>query len=141
MADQYWAHTITESLMDVVLPVQAVLGETTMTLRQVLSLEEGDLLRLDRGPDGTNPVRVRGITKFEATPATLGGNMAVQLVERVEPESVWEDPDAGEAREDLDLPTEGAPTGRFWNRDDRDRRGGAGGAGGPVGPGGGFDGG
>ncbi len=66
-------------------PVELVveLGKTQLTLRQLLDLKKGELIRLDKEPNGPVEVQVEGSTKYIARPVVRHGNMAVEVLDVV----------------------------------------------------------
>ncbi|MEJ5257896.1 MAG: flagellar motor switch protein FliM [Fervidobacterium sp.] len=73
-----------ENLQKTKLEVIAVIGETTLTLGEVLTLEVGDVIRLRE--HYTDPIRVEinGRTKFLGKPGQYKGNYAVKVTEVIE---------------------------------------------------------
>jgi flagellar motor switch protein FliM len=57
----------------------AVLGETTITVDEVLRLQEGDVLLLGRGAVTSARLRVGDQYKFKGAPGLVGGRMAVKI--------------------------------------------------------------
>lgn len=73
------AARLTQAEVDLV----AHLGVARSTVRAILSLAVGDLLRLDNMPDEPIELRVGGITKMRGVPVVDHGNLAVRVVETV----------------------------------------------------------
>jgi flagellar motor switch protein FliM len=71
-----------QQLAHVGVPVAAELGQTSMTLRELLTLTEGQIIKLDTAPNGALPVRVGEHVKFSGRPGLMGKNLAVRI-ERV----------------------------------------------------------
>jgi flagellar motor switch protein FliM len=63
--------------------VVAVLGQSRSTIRELLALGVGDVIRLDQAPDDPLPVTVGGITKLRGMPVVYRGNLAVRITETV----------------------------------------------------------
>ncbi len=59
--------------------VTAVLGETAVTIDEVLNLSPGDVLVLGRGAVKNVKVKIGDQQKFTGTPGILGGRMAVKI--------------------------------------------------------------
>ncbi|QBS37819.1 MULTISPECIES: flagellar motor switch protein FliM [Thermaerobacter] len=76
-----------EGLRQVPLPVSVVLGRTRLTVRELLALEPGHVLRLDTPADGLVDVVVAGRPKFRGLPGRAGPRLAVRVVERVAEEA------------------------------------------------------
>lgn len=61
--------------------VTAVVGETSVTVDDLLRLQEGDVLLLGQGSVQTATIKVGDRQKFSGTPGLLGGRMAVKITE------------------------------------------------------------
>lgn len=70
--------------MNIVL--SAVLGEAILTVREILELEVGDVIRLKSHKDEDIVVNVQGKPKFLARPGTYKGYRAVKITRIIEPE-------------------------------------------------------
>lgn len=79
-SDTAWREQVETALTDVPIELVAVLGEANLTLRDLLALEPGDLLRLDRDPAGVLEMRVEGVPKLAVRPTVTQGNMAAEIV-------------------------------------------------------------
>jgi len=66
--------------------LSAVLGEAVLTVREILELEVGDVIRLKSHKDEDITVHVQGKVKFLARPGTYKGYKAVKITKIVEPE-------------------------------------------------------
>jgi flagellar motor switch/type III secretory pathway protein FliN len=66
-------------LSDVEVEVVAVLGQTTSTVRALLALERGSVLRLDGAPERPIEVRVDGVTVLRGMPVVKDGNLAIEV--------------------------------------------------------------
>lgn len=55
------------------------LGQAQMRLRDVLSLEEGTIIKLDRHPKEELPVRIESLTKFYGLPVHDDGALAIEI--------------------------------------------------------------
>ncbi|MCB9728906.1 MAG: FliM/FliN family flagellar motor switch protein [Deltaproteobacteria bacterium] len=78
-ADPGWSETIRARLGEVEVNITAVLGRAEMTVRDLLRLEVGDVLRLDRDPEAALEVLVEGVEKYAGKATVQQGNMAVTL--------------------------------------------------------------
>ncbi|HUU27357.1 MAG TPA: flagellar motor switch protein FliM [archaeon] len=67
-------------LRSATVPVKVNLGKTELTLRDVLSLEVGDIVRLDNRLDQLLGVAVGDARKFKAKPGIYRNHKAVQIV-------------------------------------------------------------
>lgn len=74
-----WHDRIGELLHHAPVEVVAELGRTTMTLRQLLELGVGDLVRLGNDPGSPIVLTVEGVSKYEGLPSVHQGNYAVRL--------------------------------------------------------------
>ncbi|PLV59379.1 flagellar motor switch protein FliM [Thermotoga sp. KOL6] len=61
------------------LTVQAVIGETQLTLREILDLSEGDVIRLNTHYKDDIRIDVEGRPKFKGTPGKYKGKYAVKV--------------------------------------------------------------
>ena len=66
-------------LSDVEVEVVAILGRTTTTVRALLALERGSVLRLDSAPERPVDVRVDGVTVLRGMPVVKDGNLAIEV--------------------------------------------------------------
>ncbi|MBX7190559.1 MAG: FliM/FliN family flagellar motor switch protein [Sandaracinaceae bacterium] len=66
-------------ISDVEVEVVAVLGRTASTVRALLALERGSVLRLDGAPDRPIEVRVDGVTVLRGMPVVKDGNLAIEV--------------------------------------------------------------
>ena len=64
--------------------VQPLLGTTTLTIGELLDLEEGDALALNQKTDQPLEVRIHGVKKMTAFPGTLGTKKAVKIYQILE---------------------------------------------------------
>ena len=71
------ATRLTQAEVDVI----AYLGSVPSTVRAVLALAVGDVIRLEHVPENPLDVRVGGITKMRGMPVVEHGNLAVRVVE------------------------------------------------------------
>jgi flagellar motor switch protein FliM len=78
-----WVRPIMRLLRDVRVLSTAELGRTTIMLRELLGLKEGDVIRLDREPDNPITVFVEGTPKFLGLPTLQHGNLAVEVVSEI----------------------------------------------------------
>ncbi|EPR30370.1 flagellar motor switch protein FliM [Alkalidesulfovibrio alkalitolerans DSM 16529] len=83
--DHAWHNRFREQLMQIYVEMVVRLGMTSITGRQLLNLEEGDILLLDTDDDDTLEAEVEGIKKFYVTPGKVKSNAAIQIVREEEP--------------------------------------------------------
>ena len=65
------------------IPVSVSLGNTELSLREVLDLEKGDIIRLDNRLDQMLEVTVGDTAKFRGKPGLYRGHKAVQIVSEI----------------------------------------------------------
>ncbi len=68
-------HSISKAMV----PVDAILGQTTLPLHEVAQLQVGDIIQLGTSPNRPITVEVANIPRFYAQPGRQGENSAVQL--------------------------------------------------------------
>ena len=59
--------------------IKAIMGETNITIRELLELERGDVLRLDRHANQDIDILVGNRKKFRGKPGHFGKNVAVKI--------------------------------------------------------------
>ncbi len=69
----------------VAVPVSAVLGTTQITAAELVSLQPGDVVRLDNLASRDIEVRIGDRCKFRATPGLTGNRVAVRVTAVIEP--------------------------------------------------------
>jgi len=62
-----------------VLPVEVELGSAVVTVQDLLDLDVGDVITLDRSKNETIDVKVGSLTKFKATPGRIGTKLGVVI--------------------------------------------------------------
>ncbi len=77
--DEEDRHSAQEQLTQVDLPVTALLGRATLTLRELLALSDGTILKLDTSANGALPVKVGDHVKFHGRPGVNGKNIAIKI--------------------------------------------------------------
>jgi flagellar motor switch protein FliM len=68
-------------LGSVQVPVCVELGHAEVTLAELLALEPGDIVRLDRRKDEDLDVKVGGVRKFRCTPGRSGKHLGARITE------------------------------------------------------------
>jgi flagellar motor switch protein FliM len=66
-------------LKDTNIAVVAELGRTTYTIRDILNLRAGDILKLNTGPQDLITIKVEDVPKYQGVPGVVKGNRAVQV--------------------------------------------------------------
>lgn len=82
--DHAWLTRFKERLMEIPVDVNITLGHSTITGRQLLNLELGDILLLDTDEDDLLKAQVQGVVKFHGIPGFVKGNKAYQVVKEEE---------------------------------------------------------
>jgi len=73
------SHDLLEQMNGVVVPVVAELGRANITLRDLLNLSPGRIIKLDVSANAHLPIRIDDVVKFSGKPGVQGRNMAVQI--------------------------------------------------------------
>ncbi|MGI6038105.1 MAG: flagellar motor switch protein FliM [Limnochordia bacterium] len=63
------------------LPIEVELGQATLTMQDLLQLQRGDIVPLDRGPREKLEVKVGQITKFLASPGKIGKKLGAVITD------------------------------------------------------------
>ncbi len=91
LSAQYWFSSIRKEATDenlkalkqrlekVQIPLVVNLGETSITLKEMLQLKNGDVLKLDQDIKESLKVMVGNKIKFKANPGTVGKKMAISV--------------------------------------------------------------
>jgi len=74
-----WSKQLRQLLDEAEVTVAAELGRATNTIRDILNLQAGDIVRLDSGPEVSIPVKVENVPKFTGFPGNVRNNRAVQI--------------------------------------------------------------
>jgi flagellar motor switch protein FliM len=81
-----WESLMLQHVEDTQVELIVELGRSQMTLRQLLDLKAGELVRLDKEPGGALEVRVSGEPKYHARPVVHHGNMAIEVLGVLSPD-------------------------------------------------------
>lgn len=73
------AEAMPEAMREVGVTVSVELGQVVMTLRQILSLQPGTVLALDRNRSDELPVQIEGKSKFRGRPVQDDGVIAIEI--------------------------------------------------------------
>jgi flagellar motor switch protein FliM len=79
-----WREPLTKIMRDVTILCTAELGRTAITVRELMNLEVGDVLRLDRDPANPITIYLEGSAKLLGNPTLQHGNIAVEVVSIVQ---------------------------------------------------------
>ncbi|WP_320171817.1 flagellar motor switch protein FliM [Maridesulfovibrio sp.] len=83
--DHVWVSRFKERLLETPVELLVRLGKTKITGRQLLNLEEGDLLLLDTDEEDLLECEVGGVLKYMGSPGRVKANRAFQIVKAIEP--------------------------------------------------------
>ena len=94
LSTKYWfsstKKTITEEemkairqrMLDTRVPIKAELGSTNITIRELINLQTGDVIRLDK-QNNLIDLRIGSKVKFYGTPGVSNNRMSVKIVKVV----------------------------------------------------------
>ncbi len=82
--DDYWATIMSRHLEETNLNVHVELGETEITLRQLLDMKQGDIIPLRTEATAEIPVMVEGVSRFAGLFGTSRGSRAIQVTKVIE---------------------------------------------------------
>jgi flagellar motor switch protein FliM len=77
--DLAWMERFRDRVMEASVNIDAELGRAKITGKDLLNLEVGDVLVLDRYVSGELDVRVEGVLKFRGYPGVFKGNRAIKV--------------------------------------------------------------
>lgn len=80
-----------ERVRSAILPVEVELGQTTVSVQDLLELEVGDVIPLNKRRNETLDVKIGSLTKFKGTPGKLGSRLGVVITSICESEGVLDD--------------------------------------------------
>ncbi|TIH18077.1 flagellar motor switch protein FliM [Marinifilum sp. JC120] len=83
--DHVWVSRFKERLLETPVDLLVRLGKTKITGRQLLNLEEGDLLLLDTDEEDMLECEVGGVLKYLGSPGRVKANRAFQIAHAIEP--------------------------------------------------------
>lgn len=82
--DHVWINRFKERLMETPVEMVIRMGRTTISGRQLLYLQEGDIILLDTDEDELLEAEVEGVRKFQGLPGRVKGNKSFQVVKEEE---------------------------------------------------------
>lgn len=82
--DHVWINRFKERLMETPVEMVVRMGRTTISGRQLLYLQEGDIILLDTDEDELLEAEVEGVRKFKGFPGRVKGNKSFQVVKEEE---------------------------------------------------------
>ncbi|CCO23312.1 flagellar motor switch protein FliM [Maridesulfovibrio hydrothermalis] len=83
--DHVWVSRFKERLLETPIELLVRLGKSKITGRQLINLEEGDLLLLDTDEEDNLECEVGGVLKYYGTPGRVKANRAFQITQTIEP--------------------------------------------------------
>lgn len=81
--DRVWAEKFKRGLMSCGLEIMMELGTTTLTLRDVLNMKQGDVIVLDQDADAPLSVFVEGVAKFKVDLGLCKNNMVARIADMI----------------------------------------------------------
>ena len=82
--DHVWINRFKERLMETPVEMVVRMGRTTISGRQLLYLQEGDIILLDTDEDELLEAEIEGIRKFQGLPGRVKGNKSFKVVKEEE---------------------------------------------------------
>lgn len=82
-----WTSIIKEQLYETDMNILVNLGETEISLRQLMKLQVGDVIPLDQDSSGEFDIQVEGVKKFKGYYGIHHGTVAMQVTQRREKET------------------------------------------------------
>ncbi|MCB0414878.1 MAG: flagellar motor switch protein FliM [Bdellovibrionales bacterium] len=78
-----WTSTITEQLMETEVDLKVNLGETSITVQDLMKLRVGDVIPLNQDATGEFDIMVEGTKKFKGFYGTHHGSVALQITRSI----------------------------------------------------------
>jgi len=82
--DHVWINRFKERLMETPVELVVRMGRTTISGRQLLYLQEGDIILLDTDEDEMLEAEVEGVRKFQGLPGRVKGNKSFKVLKEEE---------------------------------------------------------
>ncbi|MBI9078193.1 MAG: flagellar motor switch protein FliM [Pseudodesulfovibrio sp.] len=82
--DHVWINRFKERLMETPVELVVRMGRTTISGRQLLYLQEGDIILLDTDEDELLEAEIEGVRKFQGLPGRVKGNKSFKVVKEEE---------------------------------------------------------
>lgn len=79
-----WASTFKQHLVDMEVDMLVHLGETQVTLKDLMGLKVGDVIPLDQDVSGEFDLQIESVKKFKGYYGISHGNVALQLTRKIE---------------------------------------------------------
>ncbi|RQW83237.1 MAG: flagellar motor switch protein FliM, partial [Geobacter sp.] len=81
--DPKWHSRLASELVEAPVELTVELGETGITLNDLINLSAGDTIILNRDCRSELSVKIEGIEKFTGLPGVQGGNKAIQITSSI----------------------------------------------------------
>ena len=78
-----WASIFREQLMDTFVDIDVLLGETSISMSDLMNLKEGDVIPLDQDATGDFEIDIEGVKKFKGYYGTYHGSVAMQVTKKI----------------------------------------------------------
>ena len=78
-----WTSIIRNQLLETDVDLKVNLGESSISLDQLMKLKEGDIIPLDQDATGEFNLQVEGVNKFKAYYGIHHGTVAVQVTKPI----------------------------------------------------------
>lgn len=78
-----WSGIIKEQLIETEVDIRVDLGETEITLKDLMNLKPGDVIALDQDSNGEFDIKVEGVRKYKGYYGINHGSVAVQITKKV----------------------------------------------------------
>ena len=91
MADSIWTTAMNEHLKKTSATIAVKLGETQMTVGDLVTLKEGDIIPLNQEASGEVDLLVEGVEKMKCLIGVHKGNRAIQITKHIKSEDSKED--------------------------------------------------
>jgi len=82
--DPGWAQRLADEIICTPQEISVEMGNSTITLAELLNLSPGDTIMLDSMHNGEIPIKVGGVVKFAGLPGMRRGNKAVQITKIIQ---------------------------------------------------------
>lgn len=79
--DYIWINRIKEQIMGAAVNVLVRLGEANVSVNDMINLQVGDIIQLDKDASSSLDIEVEGVPKFRCVPGILRGQRAVKIVD------------------------------------------------------------
>ncbi len=77
---------INKQLLNTTMEIKAELGKAKLSIKELMDLEEGDVLYLDNNIESDIPIYVQSRLKYYGRPGTIDGRLAVRISREIEKE-------------------------------------------------------